>query len=121
MENSSRCPRKIRQPQWRNYLEDKVKTLRKTYRLWGRAKIKIILEREYKIDVSVTTVGRILKKLILQGILKPVLFYQYQGPLKMDALRREIQEFENMYNTFRPHQALQYKTPMQYWASLGVS
>ena len=47
--------------------------------------------------------------------------YQYRGPSKIAILRIKLQEFTHMYNTFRPHQALQYKTPMQYWASLGVS
>ena len=262
LENAPRRPHKVRQPQWKKELEDKIITIRTTYRLWGKNKIKVILERDSGICVSVSTVGRILKKLMQQDIVKPVIFYcgkthkkrarvfkkhaqrwrygmkakqpgelvqidhmtytvdvgitikqfqaicpvtkllvsqtysvatsrtardflelvkkelpfplhsiqvdggsefmkefeeacleskiplyvlpprkpryngnversnwttkyeffyQYQGPSKMEFLKTKLQEFVIMYNTFRPHQALQYKTPMQYWTSLGVS
>ncbi len=262
LENSSRRPNRVRQPEQRKDLENKIIALRRSYRLWGKEKLKVLLEREYKLVVSASTVGRILKKLVLSNTLKPVLFYcgrthkkrnrifmkhaqrwkygmkgkkpgelvqidhmtftvtagmtikqfqaicpvtkilvtqayscatsrtsraflklvmsklpfplrsiqvdggsefmkefeeyclgkniplfvlpprkpryngtversnwttkyeflyQYRGPLKMDALRTKMQQFSHMYNTFRPHQALQYKTPMQYWAALGVS
>jgi len=42
-------------------------------------------------------------------------FYQVTNcSLEMKALNRELREWENTYNTVRPHQALGYLTPHQF-------
>ena len=41
--------------------------LRRKYRIWGKNKIKVLLERDYQIYLSISTVGRIIKKLVEKG------------------------------------------------------
>ena len=47
-------------------------------------------------------------------------YYQHYGRLNMHNIRKKLQEFVVRYNTFRPHQALQYLTPWEYYSSLEV-
>jgi putative transposase len=48
-------------------------------------------------------------------------FYRfYDGSLTLDVLRPALKRFVHTYNTFRPHQALQYLTPQQYYSQLRV-
>ena len=35
-------------------------------------------------------------------------------PLEITALNQSLLAWEHTYNTFRPHQALDWKTPMEY-------
>jgi putative transposase len=43
-------------------------------------------------------------------------FYQcYDGDLSVTAIRPALCRWENIYNTIRPHQALGYLTPMEWW------
>ena len=39
----------------------------------------------------------------------------YDGPIDLSHLRYALSVFTNNYNNFRPHQALQYQTPWQYY------
>lgn len=49
-------------------------------------------------------------------------FYSlYDNDTSLDKIRKELRCFMHRYNTFRPHQTLQYKTPWQYYLSLGAS
>ena len=41
-------------------------------------------------------------------------YYQYSGIEVLWKIRDKLQEFTHFYNTFRPHQNLNYMTPMQY-------
>ena len=75
LENSFQRPNRVRQPERKKNIENKIIALRRNYRLWGKEKLKVLLEREYKLIVSTNTVGRILKKLVLNNTLKPGLFY----------------------------------------------
>ncbi|MEE9199035.1 MAG: integrase core domain-containing protein [Dehalococcoidia bacterium] len=44
-------------------------------------------------------------------------FYEiYDGDLEMAALNRHLKAWEHIYNTVRPHQALEYLTPSQFLA-----
>jgi len=64
LENQSRRPNVIRKPEWSSDVEEKICALRNKFRFWGKEKIAIILEREYKMKVSISTVGRILSALV---------------------------------------------------------
>lgn len=44
----------------------------------------------------------------------------YDGELNLYSIRKHLKRFMHHYNTFRPHQALQYQTPWQYYKSLGA-
>jgi len=61
LEDSSRRPKRTRQKVVRNYeMEHKVCEIRRQYPYFGKEKIKRILERDYKINISISSVGRIL-------------------------------------------------------------
>jgi putative transposase len=48
-------------------------------------------------------------------------FYEVtDAELRADAIRPALREWERIYNTIRPHQALGYLTPAEYLASVGV-
>ena len=48
-------------------------------------------------------------------------YYQYRGRLEIGIMRYYLKKFVELYNKFRPHQALQYLTPWQYYKSLGAN
>lgn len=43
----------------------------------------------------------------------------YTGPLKLFNLRKALQQYVKKYNSYRPHQALQYLTPLQYYSRIS--
>lgn len=55
------------------------------------------------------------------GTAKYEFYYQYDGRCTIVAIRKALKHFMSIYNTFRPHQALQYQTPWQYYESLAVA
>lgn len=62
LEDCSRRPQKIRQSNIPLEHIDLVRKLRKQYPYFSKYKIKVILSREYNIELSASTVGRIIKK-----------------------------------------------------------
>lgn len=44
----------------------------------------------------------------------------YDGPLELPPLQEALQTWETAYNHVRPHQALGYRTPAEYLATLGA-
>jgi putative transposase len=47
-------------------------------------------------------------------------YYCYDGAITLPILREKLHAFTDFYNTFRPHQSLQYSTPWQYYQKLGA-
>ena len=74
LENASKRPDKVHTSNWTHSVERRVYHLRKKFPLWGKQKITVIYKREYGQEVSESTVGRILTKLIKQGKIMPVRF-----------------------------------------------
>jgi len=66
LQNCSRRPNNVRKPIKNQALEQQVLTLRCKYPIFGKDKIKVMLESEYGIAVPVSAVGRILSHLINQ-------------------------------------------------------
>lgn len=64
-----------RTPQWDRHVEQQVLHLRKQFPLWGKKTLTVVLRRDRNIQVSESTVGRILNKLVRLGRIKPVVFY----------------------------------------------
>jgi transposase InsO family protein len=62
LEDRSRRPRKIRRSNIPLEHVDLVRKLRKQYPYFSKYKIKVILSREYGIELSASTVGRIISK-----------------------------------------------------------
>lgn len=70
LETKSNRPRNIRQPKWGKGLEKLVLKLRTEEPTWGKNKIHRLIIRDYKIQASLATVGRIISKLIARGKIK---------------------------------------------------
>jgi putative transposase len=45
---------------------------------------------------------------------------RYDGPLELPPLQAALRAWEHEYNHVRPHQALGYRTPAEYLATLGT-
>lgn len=75
LENESRRPKKIRRQTWSKEIEDRVRKLRLEFKFWGKYKIAVMYKRFYNAWLSPSTIGRILRKLIHRGFIKPVSFY----------------------------------------------
>jgi putative transposase len=67
----SRRPHHRRRPNWTPTLVRAVEDLRADNPMWGKRKLAALLRRE-GIAVSVSTVGRILRKLMDRGVVVPV-------------------------------------------------
>lgn len=65
----TRRPKKLRTPTTLQEIVNRIKNLRETYPRWGKEKITVLLKRE-GIYISVSTVGRTIKRLKDKGILK---------------------------------------------------
>lgn len=74
LEKRSSCPHKVRQPMWTRKEESRIYRLRRKYPLWGKEKIAVMYRRQYKKQISSSTVGRILKRLMDRGKIKKVSF-----------------------------------------------
>ena len=68
LEEHSRKPRRVRQPETPDDVEVRVRELRERYPRWGRDKLAVLLRRE-GIEISATTVGRIINRLKRRGLL----------------------------------------------------
>lgn len=63
LENQSRRPNKVRIATKQNEIASSVYAIRIKYPIFGKDKIKILLEEDYKIKASVSTVGAVLTQL----------------------------------------------------------
>ena len=70
-EPRSRRPRRVRQPKWPPALVEAVEAVRADNPMWGKRKIAALLKREGQ-AVSVSKVGRILRRLMARGVVVPV-------------------------------------------------
>jgi transposase InsO family protein len=68
LEDRSHRPHRRRQPTWTPALADRVLALRHQYPRWGKDKLAVLLAREGQ-RVSVSMVGRILRRLKQRGVL----------------------------------------------------
>ncbi len=75
LENHSKAPKNVRTRTWDRKLENYVLAIRKSNILYGKHKIRAILERDYRIKASVSTIGRIISGLIKREKIKPAAFY----------------------------------------------
>lgn len=53
------------------------------------------------------------------GSAKYEFYALYSGPLTLFNLRKKLNLYGKKYNSYRPHQALQYLTPLQYYSSVS--
>jgi len=69
LEDRSRRPRRVRRPTWSQEMVQAVLELRQKYPRWGKDKLVVLLRKEGW-RMSTSMVGRILKKLKEQGLLR---------------------------------------------------
>jgi putative transposase len=69
LEDGDRRPKQVRRPQWGPELAEAVQRLREAHPGMGKEKLWKLLQRE-GIHTSVSTVGRILKRLKARGVLR---------------------------------------------------
>ena len=68
LEDESRRPDRVRQPQTCSAIVERILGLRTRYPRWGKDKLVVLLQRE-ELRVSTSTVGRVLKRLKDRGVL----------------------------------------------------
>lgn len=64
LEDESKVPINKRKSTWSKEIENNIYHLRKKYSLWGKAKLAIAYKRKYNKEISVSMIGRVIKKLI---------------------------------------------------------
>jgi len=107
LEDESRAPNNTRRRAWTRKDELLVSQLRKKYKLWGKYKITVILAREYNKKLSVSTVGRIISKLISKGEIRPVFFYFGKTPKKRRVFDGHAQRWQYGMKTQEPGELVQ--------------
>lgn len=75
LEKGDTAPHRKRERKWPPSLEQMVLNLRRNNPLYGKAKIKVLLERDWNVKTSVSTVGRIISKLIKNDLVKNTSYY----------------------------------------------
>ena len=68
LEEESRRPIRVRQPQTPVRVVERIQKLREQYPRWGREKLAVLLRRE-GIEISGSTVGRVMRRLRARGLL----------------------------------------------------
>ena len=71
LERQSRCPKRFRQSKIPLTIKQTVLEIRKQNPTYGKDKITIILQRDFAIKLSASSVGRILKKFTITGVIAP--------------------------------------------------
>lgn len=108
LESLHKRPVRIRKPQWNSTLETYVSHIRKSYPLFGKYKIKVILKRDYRIETSASTVGRVIKKLVDAKLLLPVSFYYGHVKVKRKRIfNRHAQRWRYGMRSERPGHMIQ--------------
>lgn len=75
LEDESKQPKNVRKPQWKLDVMLKILEIRRKNPVYGKAKITVILKRDYMINQSESTVGRILAYYIKRDQVKSAYFY----------------------------------------------
>lgn len=83
----SRRPHRLRQPAWSQAALLGLERLRRTYPMWGKAKLVVLLKAE-GFSLSESTVGRMLKHLLGRGRIDPVPLKRTRNALSRIQRRR---------------------------------
>lgn len=75
LENQSKAPKNVRTKTWDRKLENYVLAIRRSNILYGKHKVRAVLERDHRIKASASTIGRIISNLIKREKIKPASFY----------------------------------------------
>ena len=104
----STAPIKRRTSTWSKALEQQVLHLRRKHPLWGKKTLATILNRDQNLGVSISMVGRILKKLAKLGKIRPVSFYYGKvRPKKPRVFKGHAERWKKGSKSTKPGELLQ--------------
>ena len=83
-------PRKLNTPKYTPYQKHLVLKVRRKFPVWGKIKIQAYISKKHNENITVSTVGRIISKLIAQNQVKPVSYYAYNYVFKKSRKRRFV-------------------------------
>lgn len=108
LENESTRPNTIRKADLHDKFEKQVYQMRMKYPLWGKEKIAAVIRREMNTTISISTVGRILRKLQSQGKIKPVRFHLFgKANLKSRVFNGHSQRWKSGMKAQSPGELVQ--------------
>lgn len=107
LENLNKRPCRVRKPTWTEETERRVYDLRKQYPLWGKAKIAIMYCRKYGTKMSLSSIGRIIRKLVKQGRVKPVSFVCHKKMSKNRIFQGHAQRWKKGMRAHSPGDLIQ--------------
>ena len=108
LEHESRKPNNTRKPTWSKRVEKLVLKIRRKEPVWGKAKIKRILERDYQVSISESSVGRILSKLIKQKKIMPAWFHAGHNKRKPRNFKGHAKRLQYGMKAKKPGQYMQF-------------
>jgi putative transposase len=107
LEPESRRPHKVRKFSWTSETEDRIFKLRKDYPLWGKYKISVMYKRRFGTSISVSTVGRIIVKLLKQNKIKSVRFLTGRSETKPRVFDNHAQRWQYDMKAKMPGELIQ--------------
>jgi hypothetical protein len=78
LEPKSKLRIKLRNSQWTYKAERIVLEMCRKYKIYGKHKLAVMIKQKEDVTLTISSIGRILKKLISKGKLQPVSF-QFMG------------------------------------------
>jgi len=117
LEDRPKRPHKVGSKVVRNHsVEQKVYQIRRKYPYFGKKNIKRILEKDYGINISVSSVGRILTQ--YRSILPKVKMQNKRTKTLKKKRNRLAYDCLIEYSFYRPHRSLNFLTPIEYCSKL---
>ena len=108
LENESRKPNNTRKSTWSKEIENRIYHLRIQYPVWGKAKIATIYKRQYNQKISISMVGRIIKKLVKFDKVYPVKFLLFKKIAKNRVFTGHAKRWTRDMKATKPGELIQF-------------
>lgn len=107
LEDVSKCPTNIRKKDWKQHIIQQILTIRRQNPLYGKYKIAVLLKRDHRVDLSVSTVGRIISDLIRRDQIKPAVFYQGRKKVRSRVFNKHAKRLVRGMKATKPGELFQ--------------
>jgi putative transposase len=107
LENEDRRPINLRKSVITPKIEHLVLTARNGNVLWGRNKIASIINRDYQVKVSISTVGRVISSLIKRGKIQPTWWHDGSKRAKPRVFNGHAQRLPSGKKATKPGELIQ--------------
>lgn len=107
LENDSRRPLNRRKQTWSAQQEQRVLLLRREFPFWGKLKLSYMYKERYGSVLSVSMIGRIIKKLITKGVTQTVRQAVGKREIKRRVFDGWAQPWEHGMKSTKPGELLQ--------------